>query len=115
MRQPMKITSKLWMWIAILIILSPLGLLLPEHFKAGSAWGEWGADKMQKLVGYIPQGLQKLSNLWNAPIPDYAFKGWEEKGLSRLSFAYIISAIAGIGIIILIVAVIGKFLAKKGD
>ena len=101
--------------MAVLIILSPLGLILPEHFKAGAAWGEWGVDEMQKLVGYIPQGLEKLSSLWNAPIPDYAFKGWEEKGLSHLSFAYIISAIVGLGITVLVVMGIGKLLAKKGD
>ena len=111
----MKVTTKLWIGLAMLIILSPIGLILPEHFKAGSAWGEWGADEMQKLVGYIPQGLEKLASLWNAPIPDYAFKGWEEKGLPHLSFAYIISAIVGIGITILMVIGIGKLLAKKGD
>ena len=111
----MKVTTKLWIGLAMLIILSPIGLILPEHFKAGSAWGEWGADEIQKLVGYIPQGLEKLASLWNAPIPDYAFKGWEEKGLPRLSFAYIISAIVGIGITILMVIGIGKLLAKKGD
>jgi len=109
----MKTTTKLWIGIAMLIVLSPIGLLLPEHFKAGDAWGEWGASEMQKLVGYIPQGLEKLSSLWSAPIPGYAFKGWEEKGLFRLSFAYIISAIAGIGLAILIVMGIGKLLAKK--
>ena len=111
----MKITAKFWIGIAILIILSPLGLILPEHFKAGSAWGEWGADEMRKLVGYIPQGLEKLSGLWNAPMPDYAFKGWKEKGLSHLSFAYIISAIVGIIIISGVALIIGKILSKKGD
>lgn len=111
----MKITSKLWIGIAILIILSPIGLVLPEHFKAGSAWGEWSIEEMQKLVGYVPKGLEKLANLWAAPIPDYAFKGWEEKGLPDLSFAYIISAIVGIAITVLAVIAIGKILAKKGD
>ena len=111
----MKITTKFWIGLAILIILSPIGLILPEHFKAGSAWGEWGADEMQKLVGYIPQGLEKLASLWNAPIPDYAFKGWEEKGLPRLSFAYIISAIVGIGITVAVIMLIGKILAKKDN
>ena len=109
----MKITTKLWIGMAILIVLSPLGLILPERFKAGSAWGEWGAEEMQKLVGYIPQGLEKLSSLWNAPIPDYAFKGWEEKGLPQLSFAYIISAVVGIAITVFAVLGIGKILAKK--
>ena len=111
----MKLVAKLWIGLTILIILSPVGLILPEHFKAGSAWGEWGADEMQKLVGYIPQGLERLSGLWNAPFPDYAFKGWADKGLPRLSIAYIISAVAGIGITIIVVLLIGKMLAKKDD
>ena len=111
----MKLITKFWIGIAVLIVLSPLGLMLPEHFKAGSAWGEWGADEMQKLVGHIPKGLEKLSGLWNAPMPDYAFKGWEDKGLPHLSFAYIMSAIVGIGIIVLVSMGIGKLLVKKGD
>jgi cobalt/nickel transport protein len=111
----MKITTKLWIGIVILIIISPLGLILPERFKAGSAWGEWGADEMLKLVGYIPLGLEKLASLWHAPLPDYAFKGWEQKGLPHLSFAYIISAIVGILITVLTILIIGKVLIKKGD
>jgi hypothetical protein len=111
----MKLITKFWIGIAVLIVLSPLGLIFPEYFKAGSAWGEWGANEMQKLVGYVPKGLAKLSTLWNAPMPDYVFKGWEEKGLSHLSFAYIISAIVGIGIIVVVMIGIGKLLAKKGD
>lgn len=54
----MKTATKLWIGIGILILLSPLGLLLPEHFKAGDAWGEWGAGTFKELVGYIPQGLK---------------------------------------------------------
>jgi cobalt/nickel transport protein len=107
--------KKLWIGLGILIILSPIGLILPDRFKAGSAWGEWGSDEMLDLVGYIPQGLEKLSSLWNAPLPDYAFKGWEEKGLSHLSLAYIVSAVAGIAITVIAVLFIGKLLAKKGD
>jgi hypothetical protein len=109
-----KTISKLWIGIIALVILSPLGLILPGHFKAGSAWGEWGVEKMQKLAGYVPKGLAKLSSLWKSPFPDYSFKGWEEKGLPHLSFAYIISAVAGIVIIVLVVLLIGRLLAKKG-
>jgi len=88
----MKIISKLWIFIGVLIALSPLGLLLPEHFKAGSAWGEWGTDEMQELVGYIPKGLERLSSIWSAPIPDYAFKGWEEKSYVKLKHClYLVS------------------------
>jgi len=111
----MKITTKLWIALGALILLSPLGLILPDHFKAGSAWGEWGSDEMQKLVGYIPKGLERLGALWNAPIPDYAFKGWEEKGLTHLSFAYIVSGILGVALCALVVWVIGKVLVKRNE
>ncbi|MDO8525140.1 MAG: PDGLE domain-containing protein [Candidatus Omnitrophota bacterium] len=94
----MKVAAKLWIGLGILVILSPVGLILPEHFKAGPPWGEQGG-----------------ANIWNAPIPDYAFKGWEEKGLPHLSLAYIISAAAGIIITVLLVMGIGKLLTKKKD
>ncbi|MHB8154647.1 MAG: PDGLE domain-containing protein [Candidatus Omnitrophota bacterium] len=109
----MKITIKFLIGLGGLAVLSPLGLLLPEHFKAGSAWGEWGAGQMQNLVGYIPKGLEKISTLWSAPFPDYAFKGWEEKPIVFLSFAYILSAIIGILICVGVVLILGKFLSKK--
>jgi len=109
----MKTTTKLWIGLAILIILSPLGLFLPEHFKAGDAWGEWGAEGVKELVGYIPQGLEKISSLWSAPISDYAFKGWEEKPLVNLSIAYIVSALIGILVCIGVVFLLGKFLSRK--
>ena len=111
----MKLTTKLWIGLFILMLLSPLGLIIPDRFHAGDAWGEWGADEMMKLVGYVPQGLSKLSGLWNAPMPDYSFKGWEEKGMTHLSFAYIISALLGVVVISGIVLVIGRLLARKSD
>jgi purine-cytosine permease-like protein len=111
----MTVTKKLWIGIAVLIVLTPLGLILPDYFKAGDAWGEWGTDTIQKLVGYVPQGLQKFSSLWSAPLPDYAFKGWEDKGMAYLSFAYIIAAIVGIAVISSIVFFLGKLLAKNND
>jgi hypothetical protein len=109
----MKIINKFWIGLGALVVLSPLGLLLPEHFKATGAWGEWGVGEIQKLAGYIPQGLEKLSSLWNAPIPDYVFKGWEGKPIVVLSFAYILSAIIGMLICIGVVIILGKFLSKK--
>jgi cobalt/nickel transport protein len=94
----MKTTGKLWLWIAVLAILTPLGIIIPKYFRSAGAFGE-----------------QKISGLWNAPMPDYAFKGWEEKGLPHLSLAYIISALAGIAVIVVLVMAIGKFLSKKGE
>jgi hypothetical protein len=109
----MKTINKLWLGIIILVLLSPLGLLLPERLKAQAAWGEWGIDEVNNLVGYVPRGLKKLASLWNSPLPDYAFKGWEERGLSSLSFAYIISAIVGIIVVVAVIYLLAKFLIKN--
>jgi cobalt/nickel transport protein len=109
----MKTTTKLWIGIAILAALSPIGLYLPEKLKAGSAWGEWGTDQIKGMLGYIPSGLEKVSSIWNAILPDYAFKGWEEKALGHQSIAYIISAIIGIVLCIGGAWLIGKLLTKK--
>lgn len=111
----MKIMTKLWIGIVVLIILSPLGLILPQRFKAGSAWGEWGVEELQKLVGYMPKGLAKMSSLWNAPIPDYVFKKEAAQGWPHSNIYYIISAIIGIIIIIIAILIIGRILIKKGD
>ena len=111
----MKTMTKCWLGLGVLALLSPLGLILPDHFKAGSAWGEWGADEFQKMIGYVPQGLQKLGDLWKAPLPDYAFKGWEEKGLTHLSFAYIVSAVLGVVVVATLAWLLAKVLAKRGD
>jgi cobalt/nickel transport protein len=111
----MTLTKKLWIGIIVLIVLSPLGLILPDHFKAGSAWGEWGGEEIQKMSGYVPQGFQKLSERWKAPLPDYAFQGWEGKDLFSMSFAYVISAIIGIAIIAGVALLIGKMLVKEHE
>jgi len=110
---PMKLTTKLWIGIATLVVLSPLGLILPSLLGAGSAWGEWSSEELKKLVGYVPRGLEKLSSLWSSPMPAYSFNGGEEKGLAHLSFTYIISAIVGIAVIALVVWLIGKILSAK--
>ena len=116
----MKTSTKLWILILILIILSPLGLFMPEYFKAGSAWGEWGAEEIGAMAGYVPQGLAKLSQVWSAPIPDYSFKSWEEAdlpagqaGLMKKSIAYVTSAVTGIAAVVLLVFVFSRFLIRK--
>jgi cobalt/nickel transport protein len=109
----MKLTIKLWIGVGILAVLSPIGIILPAKLKAGSAWGEWGAEEIKGLVGYVPLGLKKLSALWNSIMPDYTFKGWGNKGLGHLSFAYIFAAVIGIALCAGIAYLIGKILAKR--
>jgi len=103
----MKTITKLRLLIIVLAILTPVGLMLPEYFKAGGAWGEWGSDEIKELIGYIPRGLAKLSALWSAPIPDYSFKGCGG------NIGYILSAIIGIMITVGIVYLAGKILGRK--
>lgn len=109
----MKITAKLWIGLVSLALLSPLGLLLPGYFRAGDAWGEWSVEGVKELVGYIPEKLEKLSSIWKAPLPDYAFQGVEEKGIGHLSAAYIFSAVIGIVVVVAIMFLIGKMLTRK--
>lgn len=106
----MKTTTKFWIGIGILAVLSPLGLYLPYTFGAGTAWGEWSANEIHGLVGYVPKGLQKLSSLWNAPLPAY---GLGSPGLKHLSLAYVLSAILGIGVCVGVAFLLGKLLSQK--
>jgi len=109
----MKGTKKLWWGIAALILLSPIGLILPEIFESGPAWGEWSLEEIEKILGFVPAGLKKIADLWSAPVPDYNLKSFEGKGLAHSSLAYIFSGALGVGLIILISFFLGKFLSRK--
>lgn len=84
----------LWITLAVLVVLSPIGLLAP-----GTAWGEWGAEEITAL-GFpsIPSGMAKLSTLWSAPLPDY-----DLSAIGNSSVAYILSAITGIIVVSIVV------------
>ena len=105
--------KKMFLGLVVLALLSPVGIIIPDKVKAGSAWGEWGTEEIQKMVGFVPQGMQKLADIWKAPMPDYSFKGWEEKGIGMQSLAYVISAAMGMGIIGGIALLFGKIVNKK--
>jgi cobalt/nickel transport protein len=109
----MKLTTKLWIGVGILAVVSPIGLILPDKLNAKTAWGEWSSEEVKGLTGYIPAGLQKLSSLWKAVMPDYTFKGWENKGLAHSSLSYVIAAIIGIGLCAGAAFLLGKVLAKR--
>lgn len=93
--------------LAAFIFLSPLGIIA-----AGTAWGEWGADEIKdvfsggKTLGYVPEGMSNGFN-FNAPLPDYAFTGMPE------AVGYIISALAGVALLIILFKIIGSFINIK--
>jgi cobalt/nickel transport system permease protein len=84
----------LWIVLAVLVVLTPIGLLAP-----GTAWGEWGLDELSGLgINFTPSGMAKLASLWSAPLPDY-----DLPSLGNTTAAYILSAIVGIIIVSIIV------------
>jgi cobalt/nickel transport system permease protein len=105
-------TRGLWLILAVMMVATPLGLLA-----AGSAWGEWSPDDFkdpdvrsqiatasQGVVppAQAPSGLEKLSSIWTAPMPDYT-----PTFIKSPQLGYILSAVFGTGLIILIILFIG--------
>ena len=103
--------KKLWLGIFVMALLSPVGIILPAKFGAEGAWGEWGMDTLEKLIGYIPEGLKRTADIWVAPIQDYNFGG-DNAVLSTKVLSYIVSAIVGIILATVIIFIISKLLFK---
>lgn len=88
---------RLWLAVAALMLLTPLGILA-----AGTAWGEWSPSELAKATSQsqttaaaaaeVPAGLQRLSNLWTAPFPAYA-----PAFVRSRSFGYLLSAMFAVG------------------
>jgi cobalt/nickel transport system permease protein len=110
-------TKPLWIALAILMILTPPGILA-----AGSAWGEWSpedfsnsASRQQMAAASgsqlppveAPSGLQHLASFWTAPMPRYA-----PSFLKSPSFGYMLSAVSGTGLIILMSLLAGWFTSR---
>lgn len=92
-----------------LICLSPLGLIA-----SGTAWGEWGADEIKnvstggKTLGYIPEGMKNGFN-HGAFLQDYGIKGMPDAA------GYILSAIAGVAIFLILFKIIGSIKKNKRE
>ena len=82
--------------LAVMALLTPVGLYFPEIMKAGGAWGEWGADEVRKLIGYAPREMEKSAESWKAPLPDYALPGQEKAPVRGRGPSYILSAFVGV-------------------
>jgi cobalt/nickel transport system permease protein len=105
-------TRPLWLALAALLILTPLGILA-----VGSAWGEWApedfsnpasrsaiasASRHQSPPAEAPRGLRSLSSFWTAPMPRYA-----PPFLKNPAFGYLLSAMTGTGLILLLILFTG--------
>ena len=96
-------TKAVYGLIIALICLTPLGLLA-----TGTAWGEWGTDEINEVVsggnalGFVPEGMEKGFS-FESVMPDYAVSGLPDVA------GYILSAVAGVAILIILFKVISSF------
>ena len=107
-----KTQKRLWAGLVIMALLSPLGILLPEMFNSGDAWGEWGTDTLEKLLGFVPDGLKKYAEMWKAPVPDYN-PGGEDASITVRVISYIASGVLGIVVVALVMYFISKVVVKN--
>ena len=91
--------------LVVLTLATPLGMVAK-----GTAWGEWGAEELKKLLGFAPEELQRLGTMWNAKMPDYSVPVTSSAGHPMLG--YLLSALAGVGIILLFTWLLGQWLTK---
>jgi len=111
-------TRPLWVALAALMILTPLGIVA-----TGSAWGEWaprdfvnGVSRRQIAAASgnqappeaAPAGMRRLSAFWTAPMPQYA-----PPFLRSAAFGYVLSAMTGTGLIILVFLLAARFFARR--
>jgi hypothetical protein len=91
--------------LLILAVLAPLGILA-----VGETFGEWSPGQLKEKIGFVPQGLEKLSGIWNAPLSDYGVPG-DESQTGKVG-AYILAAVVGVIACGGILFFVGKKVAK---
>lgn len=89
--------------VCTLIAATPLGLLA-----TGDAWGEWGLEDLAELVGYEPAGMANGWE-WSSFMPDYSIGALPEW------IGYILSAIIGAALLILIFRLLANTSKKTVD
>ncbi|MCR3761520.1 cobalt transporter CbiM [Clostridium felsineum] len=91
----------LYVVLGILILATPLGLLA-----SGTAWGEWGADEIKKIVGFTPSGI-KNGFEYKALFPDYNVGNFKEY------IGYILAAVVGVVLIIIVFKILERVQKEK--
>ncbi len=107
-----KSLRRLWMGIGILVLLSPLGIIIPAYFGAGGAWGEWSLDQIEKITGFVPEGMKRTARVWKAPMMNYAVPG-QGQGTAHSGIGYLLAAVIGIAATAGLVYLLAKLLARK--
>lgn len=82
--------------LLVLAFLTPCGIILPRVFHADGAWGEWGAERLGALLGYVPEGLKGSAHMWRAPVSDYTFSAGGDGSLAFQMLTYAASGVLGL-------------------
>ena len=109
-----KLQKKILIILLSLCLITPVGIMLPAFFNAGEAWGEWSAQTVKELVGYVPEGMAKYSDVWKAPLPDYTVNR-EDKSVIHRSGYYIVSGIIGATVTYIVMLLISRLIIRNGE
>ncbi len=95
-----------------LAVASPVGILLPAILNGGNAWGEWSVATLEKMIGFVPEGLRKTADWWKPLIPDYN-TGIGTPSRAGQALFYIFSGLIGIALCVLIICALSKLLIRR--
>lgn len=98
-----KVFAPVFALVAVLIAATPLGLLAE-----GDAWGEWATEDLAEMVGYTPAGLGEGWE-WSSFMPDYAIGALPDWA------GYILSAIIGVALLVIIFRVAAAAMKPSVD
>ena len=107
-----KLQKKILVLLLFLCLITPTGILLPMFFNAGDAWGEWSAQTVKDLVGYVPKGLARYSDIWKAPLPDYKINSGDTSMVHQSGY-YIVCGIFGAAITFIVMLVVTRLIVKN--
>jgi len=109
-----KLQKKILIILLLLCLITPVGILFPVFFNTGDAWGEWSAQTVKELVGYVPKGLSKYSDVWKAPLPEYSVNR-EDSSVVHKSGYYLVSGIIGATVTYIIMLIISRIIIRNGE
>lgn len=93
--------KSVFLLLGVMVALVPLGLIAQ-----GTAWGEWDVSQIASQIGYSPTGMVNGFSLASL-LPDYSLQGLPDV------LGYYISAIVGVGLLIIIFKLVAVKLKKK--
>jgi cobalt/nickel transport protein len=109
-----KLQKKILIILLSLCLITPVGIMLPAYFNAGEAWGEWSAQTVKELVGYVPEGMAKYSGVWKAPLSDYTVNREDNSVIHRSGY-YIVSGITGATVVYVVVLLISRLIVRNEE